>query len=321
MASDSTQQPKAGDQPAPHRAGFVALLGHPNAGKSTLVNALAGEKLAAVSGLPQTTRSRLNVIVSSDSAQVIFVDLPGLVTSDDRLNEALRARVLQTLEGVDVVVHLVDTTEKPPVGPDIASVLARVTRPVVLALNKIDRQGAEFDARAWIAKHAAGVIDSDRYRAIVGVSAKKGTGKAALLRAVEALLPEGPELYDPEQLTDTHLRDLAAELIREKVFVYTHQEVPYATAVEIERFEERDHGKSLIAAVIHVERDTQKGIIIGKGGAMLKKISQAARAEIEHLVGSPFYLEIHVKVSADWRNKPTALRMFGYAPDGARKVR
>lgn len=308
--------------PAPHRAGFVALLGHPNAGKSTLSNALAGEKLAAVSGLPQTTRSRLNVIVSRDDAQVVFVDLPGLVTGDDRLNEALRARVLQTLEGVDAIIHLVDITEKPPVGADIAEVLARVTRPVVLALNKVDRHGGgEFDPRAWITKHAAGLIDPARYRAIVPVSARSGDGVEALVRAVVKLLPEGPPLYDPEQLTDTHLRDLAAELIREKVFLYTHEEVPYATAIEIERFEEREAGKNYIAAVIHVERDTQKGIVIGKGGAMLKRISQAARTDIERLVGAPFFLELHVKVSSDWRSKPTALRMFGYAPDGARKVR
>lgn len=294
-----------------HRSGFVSILGKPNAGKSTLVNALVGEKLLAVSGLPQTTRDRIHAILSTPAMQVVFVDLPGLVAANDRLNEALRQRVLDGLEGVDCVIHLVDPTDPDPVGDDIAGVLAEVRTPVLCAVNKIDTQGPDFDASAWL-DALPPPFDRARYRATLALSAARGTGTEELLAAVAGFLPEGPPLYDPDALTDRSMRFLAAELIREKVFHHTHQEIPYSTAVTIEQFEERKKGKWFVSANIHVERDSQKGMVIGKGGAMLKKISHDARTDIERLTGHPIFLELFVKVSHKWRKSEVHLREFGY---------
>jgi GTP-binding protein Era len=299
------------DTPAPFRSGFIAILGKPNAGKSTLVNALIGEKLAAVSGLPNTTRDRIHAILTTDTMQSILVDLPGLLQGDDKLNAALRARVIDTISGVDALLHLVDVEDTNSVNDDVAGVLARCQTPMVLAVNKIDRRSATFDARSW-AGELPPPFDSSLYGDIIGVSALHGTGLKQLVTALEALLPPGDYLYDPEQLTDRNLRFLAAELIREKVYHFTHEEIPYATAVEIEEFREQHGGKTFIAAIIHVERDTQKGIVIGKGGAMLKKISTAARLDIERLMDGPVFLQLHVKVSRDWRRSERALREFGY---------
>ncbi len=297
--------------PPDFRSGFVAILGKPNAGKSTLVNALIGEKLAAVSGLPNTTRDRIHAILTTDTMQAILVDLPGLVEGSDRLNEALRKRVLDSVAGVDVVLHIIDVEDLQSVNEDIADVLARSQRPVVLAINKVDRKSAAFDARSW-AGELPPPFNAALYREIIGLSALKGQGLPQLLKALEGLLPPGPHLYDPDQLTDRHLRFLAAELIREKVYHFTHEEIPYSTAVEIEEFHERPGGKTFIAAIIHLERDSQKGIVIGKGGAMLKKISTAARQDIERLMDGPVFLQLHVKVSRDWRRSERALREFGY---------
>jgi len=294
-----------------YKSGFVAILGMPNAGKSTLVNALIGEKLAAVSGLPNTTRDRIHAILSTESMQMIFVDLPGLTEGTDRLNEALRSRVLDSVAGVDVVLHLVDVEDPLPVTADMAEVLAKSLRPVVLAVNKVDRKSASFDARSWAGELPA-PFDAALYRKVIGVSALKGGGLNELLGVLEDLLPEGPPLYDVDQLTDRNLRFLASELIREKVYHFTHEEIPYATAIEIEEFREQQGGKTFIAAIIHLERDSQKGIVIGRGGAMLKKISTAARKDIENLMQGPVFLQLHVKVSRDWRRSERALREFGY---------
>ncbi|MBX3727914.1 MAG: GTPase Era [Candidatus Sumerlaeia bacterium] len=304
-------RPTIGEADNAFRTGFVAVLGRPNAGKSTLVNALVGQKLCAVSGLPQTTRDRINVIWSDDAMQAVFVDLPGLVEGTDKLNEALRRNVLDGIEGVDCVLHLVDTTDPRPVDEDIVALVLATTRPVLGVASKIDTRSPDFDAGAWFGQLAGGVPAS-HYAARLGVSATTGVGLQKLRDTVFKFLPVGPPLFDPEQLTDRNLRFLAAELIREKVFHFTHQEIPYATAVTIEAFEERARGKTYIAATIHIERDSQKGIIIGRGGAVLKRISQAARRDIEALLDAGVFLDLHVKVSPDWRKKDYFLREFGY---------
>ena len=304
---------KPASQPAPNpgfRSGFVALLGLPNAGKSTLMNALVGEHLAAVSGLPQTTRDRIHGILTDDAMQAIFVDLPGLVQPDDKLNEALRARVLESLDDADVILHLVDPSMQPPITEEIAGLLDRVTTPVLMVVTKLDHEGDGFDPRRW----ASGQVHfaARRYQAILAVSSLLRSGLPQLVEEVRALLPEGPAYYDPEDLTDRDMRFLASEMIREKVFHYLHQELPYAIAVEIEEFKERERGKWHVAAAIHVERDSQKGMVIGKGGSTLKKIGQAARQSIEGLVGAGVFLDLHVRVTKDWRRDAARLREFGY---------
>ncbi|MDK2970464.1 MAG: GTPase [Candidatus Sumerlaeota bacterium] len=306
-----TDGPHATPENESYRSGFVAILGKPNAGKSTLVNALLGEKLCAVSGLPQTTRDRINAIHSDDTMQAVFVDLPGLVADTDKLNAALRQNVLDGIEGVDCVIHLVDTTDPDPVGADMAALLAATKTPVIGVASKIDTQAADFDAAQYFATLEGGAPPA-RYTVLLGISAVRGAGLGELLAAVRELLPEGPPLYDPDQLTDRSMRFLAAELIREKVFQLLHEEIPYSTAVTIEAFEERSVGKAYIAASIHLERDSQKGIVIGRGGSMLKKISQSARHDIEALLGNGVFLDLHVKVTPHWRKKEYLLREFGY---------
>lgn len=304
----------------PYRAGFASILGRPNAGKSTLMNALVGEKIAAVSGLPQTTRDRIHGILSRDDFQIVFVDLPGLVEASDKLNEALRKNVIEGLDGVDVVVHLVDPSMPDPVGEDMASIVAAVRSPIVFAVSKIDKTEGSFDARKY-AESLAPVVDASRYVDFVAVSARSGVGTEQLVAAVAKRLPVGEPLFDPDDMTDRDMRFLAAELIREKVFHLTHEEVPYSTAVTIDAFEERKHGKWYVAASIHVERESQKGVVLGKGGAMLKRIGQSARADIERLADHEVFLELHVKVTPDWRRSEARLREFGYGQKKNKKRR
>jgi GTPase len=293
------------------RCGFVAMLGKPNVGKSTLVNAVLGEKLVAVSGLPQTTRDRINAIVSRDEFQAILIDLPGLVEADDKLNEVLRENVLGGLEGVDCVLHLMDATEEVLITPDMAELLAEIPCPIIGVLNKIDAISQHFNLEAWMKKQEA-PFNPALYAKFHAIAARPGKGVPELLQTLVEYLPKGPPLYDPDDLTDRDMRFLTSELIREKIFLHTHQELPYSTAVSIDEFSENDFGKWYILATIYVERDAQKGMIIGKGGEKLKKISQEARKDIEALAGAPVYLEIFVKTAKHWRKSDFYLRQFGY---------
>lgn len=297
----------------PFRSGFAALLGKPNAGKSTLLNRLIGAKIAAVSALPQTTRERFHGIYNDDHRQIVFVDLPGMMEPTDRLNECLKQNVLDGLQDVDVVIHLVDVQDSEPVTTAIAEAFHRISTPIILVVNKLDGKRARTDAGSWAGENMT-AEHQRRYAAVAGVSAWDGRGVEKLVHAVGAFLPEGPPLYDPEILTDRDLRYLAQELIREKAFTYLHQELPYSTAVEIEEFKEREGAKWYIRAVIFVERDSQKGMVIGKKGEMLKKISTAARKEIEVLCDAPVYLELFVKVLPKWRTRDTELKRFGFNP-------
>ncbi len=297
------------EQPS-YRAGFAAFLGKPNAGKSTLLNALVGEKLAAVSPLPQTTRDRFAGIYNDDDRQIVFVDLPGLINPSDRINECLRQNVIDGIEGVDVVIHLIDVADREPLLNGMAELLANTRVPMILVINKIDGKQARVDAGSWAGENLPREIVA-RYTKIIGVSARDGRNLDELLKAITEHLSEGPPLYDPEILTDRDMRYLCQEMIREKAFLYLHEELPYSTVVEIEEFQERDNEKWYILAYVYVERESQKGIVIGKGGGTLRKISTAARQEIERICQASVYLELRVKVLEKWRKNDRDLRRFG----------
>ena len=300
------------------RTGLVALLGKPNAGKSTLLNALIGTKLSAVSPLPQTTRERLAGVYTDDNRQIVFIDLPGLITPTDRLNEVLLSNVLEGVQDVDAVLHLVDVADEEQLGPEMEAALQRVKAPLLLVINKIDGKRAKTDAGSWAGEKLPPAVRS-RYRRVLGISAIEKKGLTPLLDALTEHLPEGPPLYDPESLTDRDLRYLTQEMIREKLFLHLHEELPYATAVLVEEFKEREGEKWFISAMIYVERESQKGMVIGKGGEMLKKISQSARVDIERLCDAQVYLELRVKVREKWRKKDHELEFFGYKARGKKK--
>lgn len=302
------------------RAGFAALLGKPNAGKSTLVNTLLGSRLAAVSNLPQTTRDRFQGILTDDHRQIIFVDLPGMVAASDRLNECLRQNVLDALDGIDVVLHLVDVNDREPINEDIEAALAQVKVPTLLVLTKNDGKRSKTDASSWVGENLPEAI-ARRYHSIHAVSAFSGRDLEGLVDDITGLLPENPPLYDPEILTDRDMRYLAQEMIREKVFHFLRDEIPYATAVLVDEFKEREEGKWYIRATIHVERDTQKGIVIGKGGMTLKQISQTARRDIEKICDAPVFLDLWVKVREKWRRHDASLREFGLSPPRQKKAK
>lgn len=297
--------------PAGFRCGFVAILGKPNAGKSTLLNRLVGGKIAIVSPRPQTTRDRINGILTENNCQMIFVDMPGLVAPTDRLNEALVDSIHQGLDGVDVVIHLIDVEDKAPLVPPVGETLAGIRVPIIAVLNKTDRFRGNFNVRHYLDASPAR-IEPERYRRIVPVSALDGTGIEDLKACLAPLLPEGPPLHDPDDLTDRDMRWLAAEAVREQVFLQLGEELPYCVAAQTEEFKERPDGKWYIRAVIYIERESQKGIVIGAGGQRLKAIGQAARKEIEDLLDHPVFLELWVKVRKNWRKKDADLRMFGY---------
>jgi GTP-binding protein Era len=301
----------SGETGADHRCGFVAIFGKPNAGKSTLLNRLVGTRLAAVSPLPQTTREHLFGIWSNETGQAIFVDLPGLVAASDKLNECIRHNVLEGLQGVDLVIHLVDVNDTAAVDADVVATLAAFNGPLLLVVNKVDGKRAKSDAGSWAGENVP-VELRKRYKAILGISAENGTGVDKLMELLVGLLPVGPPHYDPEQLTDRDLRYLAQEAIREKAFLLLRDELPYAVAVQIEEFKEREAGKWYIRAVLFVERDSQKGIVLGKGGEMLKRISSSARRTIEELCDAPVFLDLWVKVRDKWRRNEHDLREFGF---------
>jgi len=311
VKSDSQEEsgPSSGQKILAH-SGYVAVVGKPNVGKSTLMNRILGEKIAIVSPKPQTTRLRQLGIYTKDGVQAIFVDTPGIHQPRHKLGEFMLAVARDALRDADVVVFVVDLSEAPDSEDRrVADLLAeaRTGAPVILALNKIDRLSPDRLASAV-----------ELYRALspeadwVALSATQGRGVDDLLSRVVEELPAGPQFYPEDQLSDTALRDITAEIIREKVLLNTEQEIPHAVAVEVEEFKERSDTLTYVGATIYVERDSQKGILIGKGGAMLKRISSQARVDIETLVGTKVYLELWVKVLKDWRRDEAMLRRFGY---------
>jgi len=291
------------------KAGFVSLIGRPNAGKSTLLNRFVGQKVAIVSDKPQTTRHRIVGVRNSPAGQVVFIDTPGIHKPMHRMNQRMVDAATATLKEVDVAVLVVDATE-PPGGGD-RFVLDLVTRSgvkAILALNKIDR--LRKPALLPIIQRYMGIA---QFAAVVPVSAVTGDGADILEREIVAALPEGEPLYPDDYLTDQTQRTLTAELIREKVLIHTRDELPYSTAVVIEQFEEPEHegGLTRIHASILVDHDSQKPIVVGKGGEMIKRIGTEARLDLEAMLEGRVFLDLYVKVRADWRDDERILSEIG----------
>jgi GTPase len=295
------------------KAGFVALVGRPNAGKSTLLNRLVGQKVAIVSDKPQTTRTRIVGVRNGDEGQIVFIDTPGIHRPLHRMNVRMVDIAVQSISQADVVCALADASE--PVGGGdeyFGTLLSRASHPVVLALNKIDR----------VAKPALlPLIDRwsrlARFEDIVPVSALTGENEAELVQALVRHLPEGEPLYPADYLTDQPERAFVAELIREKVLRHTREELPFSSAVLVERFEEADErGLMRLYCTILVERDSQKPIVIGKGGSMIKRIGTEAREELERFFGARVFLDLRVKTRAGWRDDPRLLDEIGLRDDG-----
>jgi GTP-binding protein Era len=287
----------------PFRSGFVAVVGRPNAGKSTLVNRLVGQKIAIVTSKPQTTRNRIQGIVTKPEGQIIFIDTPGLHAADSALGRQMMQEVAAALEGIDVLLLMVDAAGMHPHSDDLLLEKAKRFRgKTILALNKVDRL-----PKPKLLPLIAEFAQAFEFSAIVPISALKGAGCEDLLGEILERLPEGEPYFPEEQVTDQPERFLAAEIIREKAIQVMYHEVPYALAVVVEKFEETP--KVLrIEAIMNVERDSQKKILIGHKGEMLKKIGTAARKELETILGAKIYLGLFVKVAPDWRENPQRVR-------------
>jgi GTP-binding protein Era len=299
----------------PGRAGRVAILGRPNVGKSTLLNRIVGEKLAIVTPKPQTTRNRITGVYNGDRGQIVFVDTPGVHGAKKELNRFMVGEALGLIPDIDAALLLVDATDGAPavwragdVEERILAGLAEARRPVVLGLNKVDT----VKDKAGLLPVLEGWGKRADLRAIVPLSAKKGTNVDRLVGELWELLPEGPPLFDPDQLTDRTERFLAAELIREQLFVSLRQEVPYAVAVVIDEWQERAGGDVVISASIVVERDTQRAIVLGKGGSMIRDVGTKARLAITELLQRPAHLKLLVRVEEDWTSSPAAMAALGY---------
>lgn len=297
-----------------HRFGHVALMGPPNAGKSTLMNHLLGQKLAIVSPKPQTTRNAISGILTTPEAQVVFLDTPGVHRMAGRMNRLLLDAAWGALHQADAVVLLIDAqlyVQKPQLFDreikPLAQRLAGLERPLFIAANKTDAIREKPKLLPLFTRIAQAFPNSE----IFPVSAAKGEGTAELMAAVTKILPEGPAQYPEDQLSTASLRFLASEIIREKLFLELEQELPYSTLVEIEEWEEPESGAVRIAAAIHVARASHKGMVIGKGGQMLKKIGSAARLELEVLMERQVQLELWVRVREDWTEDPGFLREMG----------
>jgi GTP-binding protein Era len=291
------------------KSGFVALVGRPNAGKSTLLNRFAGQKLAIVSDKPQTTRHRILGVRHSVDAQMVFIDTPGIHKPMHRMNRRMVEAATGALGDADVVVLVVDATQASGAGDRFVLDLVRSAgTPALVALNKVDQI-----QKPALLPLMASYAEAASFRAIVPVSALTGDGVDALEREILAALPEGQPLYPEEYLTDQTERTLAAELIREKVLHHTHDELPYTTAVTIDRFEEpaEPGGLTRIFASILVEQPSQKPIVVGKGGDMIKRIGTEARRDLEAMLDGRVYLDLHVKVRGDWRDDERLLDEMG----------
>jgi len=296
-----------------YRSGFVAVLGRPNVGKSTLMNALIGQKIAAVSPRPQTTRRNQLGILSMPEAQIIFMDTPGLHNPQHKLGEAMNQSALDTLIDADVILWLVDGSQVPDdEDRQVASWIMEKNRvrATLLLVNKIDllepdRLATQVEAYQELLADAA----------VIPLSAVKGDNLGSLLESVMERLPEGDPYYPEDQITDLYEREIAADLIREAALILLRDEIPHGIAIRIDEYKDRDEDNAYIEATIFVERESHKGIVIGKGGSMIKQIGSEARKEIEKMTGRKIFLQLRVKVQKNWRNDEHSLKLFGFSRD------
>ena len=289
-----------------HRSGFVNILGNPNVGKSTIMNALVGEKLSIVTSKAQTTRHRIMGIVNGDDFQIVYSDTPGILQPRYKLQEAMMAFVHTALQDADIILYVTDVTEKPLSEKNYLEKIKTSGIPVIVVINKIDLSNQnDLDLLAEIWKKVF------PYSTIIPVSALKKFNLDTLLRAIISYLPESPPYFPKDQLTDKYERFFASEILREKILIHYKKEIPYSVEIEIESFVE-ETGLIRIRSLIHVERESQKGIIIGHKGAMLKLVGTEARKSMEDFFGKKVFLELYVKVTKEWREKPVMLRRFGY---------
>ncbi len=316
MMKDDNLTNESLENPVHFKSGFVAVVGRPNVGKSTLLNALLTQKVAAVSPRPQTTRRRQLAIMTRPDAQIVFVDTPGIHRPVHKLGEYMNQVALDALKDADVVLWMVDASAKPNEEDALtANALAEASAgdpmKVVLALNKIDLV-SEMQRAERLSDYLSLY---PRVHALM-VSASTGFETGALLEAIVERLPVGPMYYEEDQITDLYEREIAVDLIREAVLRHLKDEVPHSTAVRIEEYKDRSEEAAYIAATLIVERESQKPIVIGKGGEMLKRIGTTARQEIEKMSGRSVFLDLHVKVMENWRDNPTLLRQLGYTFSG-----
>ncbi|MBU7005883.1 GTPase Era [Phosphitispora fastidiosa] len=291
------------------KSGFIALVGRPNVGKSTLMNRMVGRKLAIMSDKPQTTRNKITAILTTDEAQLVFIDTPGIHKPKHKLGEYMVKVARNALKEVDVILFLIEASEK-EIGPGdlyIKDVLGQTKTPVILVINKTDLVKRD-DLFPLIDKYRS-IME---FREVVPVSALEGDNVDTLIKLVSGLLPEGPMYYPDGMVTDQPEQAIIREIIREKVLHLTREEIPHSVAVEIEEIVPRDNDLIYVRAVIFTEKESQKGIVVGKNGTMLKKVGGMAREDIENLLGSKVYLDLWVKVKKDWRNKDSILRNLGY---------
>lgn len=290
------------------KSGFVAVVGRPNVGKSTLVNSLIGQKIAIMSDKPQTTRNKILCILNLPDAQVLFIDTPGIHKPRHKLGEYMVRTAETTLREVDVVLFVADVTEPPGPGEEyILERLAAVKTPVILVINKIDKVD-----KAKVLPAIQSYAAKREFAAVVPASALTGLSLDVLVDEIKRHLQPGPRYYPEDMITDQPERLLIAELIREKVLHMTREEIPHSVAVDIEEVAARPNGDLYVRAVIYVERDSQKRIVIGAGGQVLKEVGLLARQDVEKLLGSKTYLDLWVKVKKDWRNRDGILRTLGY---------
>jgi len=294
------------------KSGFVALIGRPNVGKSTLMNTLIGQKIAITSNKPQTTRNRIQTVFTDERGQIVFLDTPGIHKAKNKLGEYMVKVSTRTLRDVDMVLWLIEPSTFIGEGDEhIFEILSSVNIPVILAINKMDSLKQKEDMLEVIAKYSSRM----QFAEVVPVSALKGTNTDKLLDIIFKYLSEGPMYYDEDTVTDQPIKQIAAELIREKALRFLQEEIPHGIAVEIDTFNYRDSGDMVdIEAAIVCEKDSHKGIIIGKGGSMLKRIGTAARKDIEGLLESRVNLKLWVKVRPKWRDSDVQMKNFGYNP-------
>ena len=300
-----------------HKAGFVNIVGNPNVGKSTLMNQLVGERISIATFKAQTTRHRIMGIVNTDDMQIVFSDTPGVLKPNYKLQESMLAFSESALQDADVLLYVTDVVETPEKNMDFLEKVQKMTIPVLLLINKIDELGASNGANG--AQQQLGDIVTKWHSLlpnaeILPISAKNKFGVDMLLKRIKELLPDSPPFFDKDQLTDKPARFFVSEIIREKILLYYDKEIPYSVEVRVERFKETEKNIH-INAIIYVERDSQKGIIIGHQGMALKKVSTEARKSLEKFFGKPIFLETFVKVDKDWRSNTRELDAFGYNLD------